>query len=142
MKVWWVGVWGREEQTKEILSKSYEYSIWLSNSYPIWSWFLLYLAAFVPLLLLGTSLELRQSIIKLKDNMICTYPTWRHLISDLMATQLPASIRPLLKNKKAVDFISNYVQQNPDAVKSIVEKFTSKQNKNSTSEAATNESTL
>lgn len=63
-------------------------------------------------------------------------------IIDQIAPQLPASIRPLLKNKKAVDFISNYVQQNPDAVKSIVEKFTSKQNKNSASEAATTESTL
>jgi|TARA_R110002073_G_scaffold132339_1_gene279150 hypothetical protein len=63
-------------------------------------------------------------------------------ILDQIAPQLPASIRPLLKNKKAVDFISNYVQQNPDAVKSIVEKFTSKQTKNSTSETTTNESTL
>ena len=63
-------------------------------------------------------------------------------IIDQIAPQLPASIRPLLKNKKAVDFISNYVQQNPDAVKSIVEKFTSKQNKNSAAETATNESTL
>ena len=63
-------------------------------------------------------------------------------ILDQIAPQLPASIRPLLKNKKAVDFISNYVQQNPEAVKSIVEKFTSKQTKNSTSETSTNESTL
>lgn len=63
-------------------------------------------------------------------------------ILDQIAPQLPASIRPLLKNKKAVDFISNYVQQNPDAVKSIVEKFTSKQTKNSTTETTTNESTL
>jgi len=53
-------------------------------------------------------------------------------ILDQIAPQLPASIRPLLKNKKAVDFISNYVQQNPDAVKSIVEKFTSKQSGKST----------
>jgi len=63
-------------------------------------------------------------------------------IIDQIAPQLPASIRPLLKNKKAVEFVSNYVQQNPDAVKSIVEKFTSKQTKNSASEAATTESTL
>jgi len=63
-------------------------------------------------------------------------------ILDQIAPQLPASIRPLLKNKKAVDFISNYVQQNPDAVKSIVEKFTSKQTKNSATETTTNESTL
>ena len=63
-------------------------------------------------------------------------------ILDQIAPQLPASIRPLLKNKKAVDFISNYVQQNPEAVKSIVEKFTSKQTRNSTAETTTNESTL
>ena len=63
-------------------------------------------------------------------------------VLDQIAPQLPPAIRPLLKNKKAVDFISNYVQQNPDAVKSIVEKFTSKQNKNSAAETATNESTL
>ena len=34
--------------------------------------------------------------------------------------------RHLLKSKKAVDFVTNYVQQNPDAVKSIISKFTSK----------------
>jgi len=51
-------------------------------------------------------------------------------IIDQIAPQLPPGIRPLLKNKKAVDFISNYVQQNPDAIKSIVEKFTSKQKGN------------
>ena len=48
-------------------------------------------------------------------------------VIDQIAPSLPASIRPLLKNKKALDFIGNYVQQNPDAVKSIVEKFVSKQ---------------
>jgi len=48
-------------------------------------------------------------------------------IIDQIAPQLPPAIRPLLKNKKAVEFVSNYVQQNPDAIKSIVEKFTSKQ---------------
>ncbi len=53
-------------------------------------------------------------------------------ILDQIAPQLPAGIRPLLKNKKAVDFISNYVQQNPDAVKSIVEKFTTKSNAKTT----------
>ena len=63
-------------------------------------------------------------------------------VIDQIAPSLPASIRPLLKNKKALDFIGNYVQQNPDAVKSIVEKFTSKQTKNSTTETTTNESTL
>ena len=48
-------------------------------------------------------------------------------VIDQIAPSLPASIRPLLKNKKALDFIGNYVQSNPDAVKSIVEKFVSKQ---------------
>ena len=51
-------------------------------------------------------------------------------IIDQIAPQLPPAIRPLLKNKKAVEFVSNYVQQNPDAIKSIVEKFTSKQKGN------------
>tara|TARA_Y100000296_G_C5156648_1_gene249452 strand:+ start:956 stop:1399 length:444 start_codon:yes stop_codon:yes gene_type:complete len=64
-------------------------------------------------------------------------------ILDQIAPQLPASIRPLLKNKKAVDFISNYVQQNPDAVKSIVEKFTSKSTgKASTATTTEDQSTL
>ena len=41
------------------------------------------------------------------------------------------------------DFISNYVQQNPDAIKSIVEKFTSKQpGKSSATTTTENESTL
>ena len=61
-------------------------------------------------------------------------------IIDQIAPQLPAGIRPLLKNKKAVDFISNYVQQNPEAVKQLVEKFTSKQGSNSA--PAAQESTL
>ena len=64
-------------------------------------------------------------------------------IIDQIAPQLPPGIRPLLKNKKAVDFISNYVQQNPDAIKSIVEKFTSKQSgKSSATTTTENESTL
>ena len=64
-------------------------------------------------------------------------------VLDQIAPQLPPAIRPLLKNKKAVDFISNYVQQNPDAIKSIVEKFTSKQpGKSSTTTTTENESTL
>ena len=64
-------------------------------------------------------------------------------VLDQIAPQLPPAIRPLLKNKKAVDFISNYVQQNPDAIKSIVEKFTSKQSgKSSTTTTTENESTL
>jgi len=32
--------------------------------------------------------------------------------------------RHLLKSKKAVDFVTNYVQQNPDAVKQLITKFT------------------
>ena len=64
-------------------------------------------------------------------------------VLDQIAPQLPPAIRPLLKNKKAVDFISNYVQQNPDAIKSIVEKFTSKQSgKSSATTTTENESTL
>lgn len=64
-------------------------------------------------------------------------------ILDQIAPQLPPGIRPLLKNKKAVDFISNYVQQNPDAVKSIVEKFTSKSTgKASTTTTTEDQSTL
>ena len=64
-------------------------------------------------------------------------------VLDQIAPQLPPAIRPLLKNKKAVDFISNYVQQNPDAIKSIVEKFTSKQpGKSSATTTTENESTL
>jgi len=64
-------------------------------------------------------------------------------VLDQIAPQLPPGIRPLLKNKKAVDFISNYVQQNPDAVKSIVEKFTSKSTgKASTTTTTEDQSTL
>jgi len=40
---------------------------------------------------------------------------------------LPPSIRPLVKSKKAVDFITNYVQQNPEAVKDLISKFTKQQ---------------
>mgnify|MGYP003650514738 FL=1 len=65
-------------------------------------------------------------------------------VIDQIAPSLPASIRPLLKNKKALDFIGNYVQQNPDAIKSIVEKFVSKQKPGDTAKAAdpNQESTL
>ena len=64
-------------------------------------------------------------------------------IIDQIAPQLPPAIRPLLKNKKAVEFVSNYVQQNPDAIKSIVEKFTNKQQgKSSATTTTENESTL
>lgn len=65
-------------------------------------------------------------------------------VIDQIAPSLPASIRPLLKNKKALDFIGNYVQQNPDAIKGIVEKFVSKQKSGETRESPTpsQESTL
>ena len=41
-----------------------------------------------------------------------------------IAPHLPSTIRPLLKSKKAVDFITNYVQSNPEAVKQLITKFT------------------
>ena len=63
-------------------------------------------------------------------------------IIDQIAPQLPASIRPLLKNRNAISFIENYVKQNPDAIKSIVEKFTSKQGNGTKSQETINESTL
>ena len=65
-------------------------------------------------------------------------------VIDQIAPSLPASIRPLLKNKKALDFIGNYVQQNPDAIKGIVEKFVSKQKSGEARESPTpsQESTL
>ena len=63
-------------------------------------------------------------------------------IIDQISPQLPASIRPLLKNKNAISFIENYVKSNPDAIKSIVEKFTSKQGNNAAPEKAADQSTL
>ena len=63
-------------------------------------------------------------------------------VIDQIAPQLPASIRPLLKNKNAISFIENYVKSNPDAIKSIVEKFTSKQGNNAGPEKAADQSTL
>ena len=63
-------------------------------------------------------------------------------IIDQIAPQLPPAIRPLLKNKKALDFITNYVQSNPDAIKGIVEKFTSKQGNNAKPQEAADQSTL
>ena len=65
-------------------------------------------------------------------------------VIDQIAPSLPASIRPLLKNKKALDFIGNYVQSNPDAIKGIVEKFVSKQKSGDTATATNTaqESTL
>ena len=63
-------------------------------------------------------------------------------VIDQIAPQLPASIRPLLKNKKALDFIGNYVQSNPDAIKGIVEKFVSKQGNNAKPTETVDKSTL
>jgi len=63
-------------------------------------------------------------------------------IIDQIAPQLPASIRPLLKNKNAIDFITNYVKSNPDAIKGIVEKFTSKQGNNTQPQKTEDQSTL
>jgi phage-related tail protein len=48
-------------------------------------------------------------------------------VVDGLIPHLPPQIRPLLKSKKAVDFITNYVQQNPEAVKDIISKFTKQQ---------------
>ena len=52
--------------------------------------------------------------------------------------------RHLLKSKKAVDFVTNYVQQNPEAVKSIISKFTKQQpnGKLTAEQAAAAEQTL
>ena len=51
--------------------------------------------------------------------------------------------RHLLKSKKAVDFVSNYVQQNPDAVKDIISKFTKQPStKGAAQQTAAMESTL
>ena len=63
-------------------------------------------------------------------------------VIDQIAPQLPASIRPLLKNKNAISFIENYVKSNPDAIKSIVEKFTSKQGNNAAPEKTADQSSL
>ena len=63
-------------------------------------------------------------------------------VIDQIAPQLPAAIRPLLKNKNAISFIENYVKSNPDAIKSIVEKFTSKQGNNAPPEKTADQSTL
>lgn len=63
-------------------------------------------------------------------------------VIDQIAPQLPASIRPLLKNKNAISFIENYIKSNPDAIKSIVEKFTSKQGNNAQPEKTGDQSTL
>jgi len=64
-------------------------------------------------------------------------------VVDGLIPHLPPQIRPLLKSKKAVDFITNYVQQNPDAVKDIIGKFTKQTNSKSTQDnPATMEQTL
>ena len=63
-------------------------------------------------------------------------------IIEQIAPQLPASIRPLLKNKNAIGFIENYIKSNPDAIKSIVEKFTRQPGNNTKGSPAIEESTL
>jgi len=64
-------------------------------------------------------------------------------IIEQIAPQLPASIRPLLKNKNAIGFIENYIKSHPDAIKSVVEKFTRQSSGNNPkSSAAVDESTL
>jgi len=63
-------------------------------------------------------------------------------IIEQIAPQLPASIRPLLKNKNAIGFIENYIKSNPDAIKSIVEKFTRQPGNNTRGTPAIEESTL
>jgi hypothetical protein len=63
-------------------------------------------------------------------------------IIDQIAPQLPASIRPLLKNRNAISFIENYVKSNPDAIKGIMEKFTSKQGNNAIPQKTADQSTL
>jgi hypothetical protein len=54
-----------------------------------------------------------------------------------IAPHLPAGIRPLLKSKKAVDFITNYVQSNPEAVKQLITKFTNTKNNTAANNAET-----
>lgn len=54
-----------------------------------------------------------------------------------IAPHLPAGIRPLLKSKKAVDFITNYVQSNPEAVKQLITKFTNTKNNTGANNAET-----
>jgi hypothetical protein len=63
-------------------------------------------------------------------------------VIDQIAPQLPASIRPLLKNRSAISFIENYVKSNPDAIKGIVEKFTSKQGNNAVPQKTEDQSSL
>jgi len=63
-------------------------------------------------------------------------------IIEQIAPQLPASIRPLLKNKNAIGFIENYIKSNPDAIKSIVEKFTRQPGNNTKGPTTVEESTL
>ena len=63
-------------------------------------------------------------------------------IIEQIAPQLPASIRPLLKNKSAISLIENYIKSNPDAIKSIVEKFTRQPGNNTKGTTTVEESTL
>jgi len=63
-------------------------------------------------------------------------------IIDQIAPQLPASIRPLLKNKNAIGFIENFIKSNPDAIKGIMEKFSTKPGNNAQSQKTEDQSTL
>jgi esterase/lipase len=44
-------------------------------------------------------------------------------IIDQIAPSLPAAVRPLLKSKKAIDFVTKYIESNPEQVKGIISKF-------------------
>ena len=65
-------------------------------------------------------------------------------ILDQIAPSLPASIRPLLKSKKAMQFITNYVEQNPESIKNLIGQFVGKTNpgKKDNGEISAMESTL
>jgi len=63
-------------------------------------------------------------------------------IVDQITPLLPASVRPLLKSKKAVDFIGSYLESNPDAIKSIISKFVGNKGKPTNEPTSEVESTL
>jgi hypothetical protein len=65
-------------------------------------------------------------------------------IVDQITPLLPASVRPLLKSKKAVDFIGSYIESHPTAIESIISKFVgnTKPTKSNTDQATEMESTL
>mgnify|MGYP003672621291 FL=1 len=65
-------------------------------------------------------------------------------IIDQIAPSLPAAVRPLLKSRKAMDFVTKYIESNPEQIKSIIGKFVgnTKPTKSNTDQATTMESTL